>query len=96
MNVGQLCAIESAFDPKHPYYDVKSTQDNPKWCVVHVTYVKKFSKIVPLKELQKFAKTGGILEHMQVLKQSRLSVSKVAKQEWDFVMGLVLEDEVED
>ena len=38
--------------------------------------------MIKLKELQKFAKDGGILENMQVLKQSRLSVSKVTKEEW--------------
>lgn len=38
--------------------------------------------MIKLKELQKYAKDGGNLENMQVLKQSRLSVSKVAKKEW--------------
>ena len=38
--------------------------------------------MVSLKELQKFAKDGGVLENMQVLKQTRLSVSKVTKKEW--------------
>ena len=48
-----------------------------------------------LKELQKFSKEGGILENMQTLRRTRLSVSKVAKKEWDFIMSLVdIEDEV--
>ena len=38
--------------------------------------------MINLKELQKFAKTGGNLENMQVLRQSRLSVSKVTRKEW--------------
>ena len=42
-----------------------------------------------LKDLQKYAQEGGVLERMQTLKQSRLSVSKVSKKEWDFIMGLV-------
>ena len=50
--------------------------------------------MVKLKELQKYAKDGGILEHMQVLNQARLSVSKVSKKEWDFIMGLVDVDDV--
>ena len=45
-------------------------------------FVEKFPKMIKLKELQKFAKTGGSLENMQVLRQSRLSVSKVTKKEW--------------
>lgn len=38
--------------------------------------------MIKLKELQRFAKDGGILENMQVLRQTRLSVSKVTKKEW--------------
>jgi len=79
----------TAFDPEHPYYDEKSNRDNPKWCLVHVEFRQKFPEIIKLKELQKYAKDGGILEHMQTLKQSRLSVSRVTKKEWDFIMGLV-------
>ncbi|KAG8533170.1 uncharacterized protein KY384_001953 [Bacidia gigantensis] len=85
-------AAESAFDPKHPYYDEKSNRDNPKWCVVHVEYRRKFQNMVKLKELQKYGKEGGVLQAMPLLKQSRLSVSKVSKNEWDFIMTLVDED----
>lgn len=73
---------ETAFDPKHPYFDEKSDREKPKWCLVHVKFVQKFPGMIKLKELQKYAKNGGVLENMQVLKQSRLSVSKVAKKEW--------------
>lgn len=38
--------------------------------------------MIRLKALQKYAKDGGVLENLQVLKQSRLSVSKVTKKEW--------------
>lgn len=84
-----LFATESAFDPEHPYYDPKSTRDAPKWCIVNVEFRQKFPKIISLKEMQKYAKNGGVLERMQVMKQSRLSVSKVTKKEWDFVMSLL-------
>ncbi|KAL9610160.1 MAG: hypothetical protein Q9167_005114 [Letrouitia subvulpina] len=84
---------ESAFDPSHPYFDEKSTRDKPKWCVVHVEFRRKFPHMVTLKDLQQFAKPNGILENMQVLKMSRLSVSKVTKKEWDFIMNLLETDE---
>ncbi len=84
---------ESAFDSEHPYYDPKSTRDNPKWCCVKVEYLQKFPEIIKLKELQGFAKEGGILANMQTLRMSRLSVSKVTKTEWDFIMSLVDPDE---
>ena len=56
---------------------------------MHVQFRQKFQELIKLKELQNFAKDGGILENMQVLRMSRLSVSKVAKKEWDFILGLV-------
>ena len=73
---------ETAFDPEHPYFDEKSDREKPKWCLVHVKFVQKFPEMIKLKELHKYSKDGGTLENMQVLKQSRLSVSKVTKQEW--------------
>ncbi|CAF9906842.1 MAG: hypothetical protein ALECFALPRED_002668 [Alectoria fallacina] len=84
---------ETAFDPEHPYFDEKSDREKPKWCLVHVKFVQKFPEMIRLKALQKYAKDGGVLENMQVLKQSRLSVSKVTKKEWDFIMNL---NDVED
>ena len=48
-----------------------------------------------MNEIQKFVKDGGVLESMPLLKQSRLSVSKVSKKEWDFIMDLVDEEEIE-
>ena len=85
---------ESAFDPEHPYYDEKSDREKPKWCLVHVEFRQKFVEIIKLKELQRNAKEGGVLENMQVLKQSRLSVSKVTKEEWIFITSLVDVEEV--
>ncbi|MCJ1436092.1 hypothetical protein MMC27_005470 [Xylographa pallens] len=79
---------ESAFDTEHPYFDPKSVRDNPKWFVVHVAYRVKFKEIIKLKDLQKFAEAGGVLADMQTLRQSRLSVSKVSKKEWDFIRNL--------
>ena len=73
---------ETAFDPEHPYFDEKSDREKLKWCLVHVKFVQKFIKMIKLKELQKYAKNGGVLENMQGLRQTRLSVSKVSKKEW--------------
>ena len=83
---------ESALDPTHPYHDPKSTAANLKWCKVHVSFRRKFPKLIKLKELQKYAKDGGVLQNMQTLRQSRLSISKVSRKEWDFIMSLVEDD----
>lgn len=86
--------LETALDPAHPYFDPSATPDNPKWSVVHVEFRRKFKEIISLTELKKFAQSGGVLEQMEVVKQSRLSVSKVRKREWDFIIGLA--DDAED
>ena len=84
---------ESALDPEHPYYDPKSTAEKPRWDKVRVLFRRKFPELIKLKELQMYAKEGGILQNLQTLKQSRLSVSKVSKKEWDFIMDQVGDEE---
>lgn len=79
---------ESAFDPDHPYYDLKSDRAKPKWELVKVEFVKKFDELVTLKDLRKFAENGGKLQNMAMLKQSRLSVSAVRGEEWRFILDL--------
>ncbi|OCK85195.1 DUF55-domain-containing protein [Lepidopterella palustris CBS 459.81] len=79
---------ESAFDDKHPYFDPKSSRENPKWFNVHVAPKQKFRELITLKTLQSHAAAGGPLESMELVKQGRLSVQKVKKSEWDFIMGL--------
>ena len=83
---------ESAFDEKHPYFDAKSSRDSPKWHLVHVTFKQKFRELISLETLKSHAQPYHPLENMQLVKQSRLSVSKVTKAEWDFIMSLVGQD----
>ncbi|KAH8890502.1 DUF55-domain-containing protein [Thozetella sp. PMI_491] len=75
----------SAHDPKAPYYDPKSKPDDPKWSVVHVKFRSKFAKKIGLQELKAMGAAGKPLENMQMLKQSRLSVSKVGASEWEYL-----------
>ena len=42
--------------------------------------------MLTLKELKSFAGPGGMLENMQTLKQTRLSVSSVKPAEWQFIL----------
>ncbi len=51
--------------------------------------------MITLSELKSFAKQGGALENLQMLKQSRLSVSAIKPREWQFIHGLVEADEME-
>ncbi|KAK6000232.1 hypothetical protein QM012_003864 [Aureobasidium pullulans] len=88
----------NAFDKSSAYYDPKSDPAKPKWMLVHVEFRRKFSEKFTLKDLQKFSQSGGALAGMQLFKQSRLSVTKVTKPEWDFIMSQVddEDDEIDD
>lgn len=88
--------LDSAHDPESPYFDSKSTPAAPKWSMVHVEFRKRFKEIITLKDLNSYKQPGGVLADMQALKQSRLSVSKVTKEEWDFIIGLAEEQEAEE
>jgi len=80
--------LVSAHDPKAPYYDASSKPSDPKWSVVHVEFRSKFAVPITLKELREMGGSGQPLENMQMLKQSRLSVSKVSASEWEHLMSV--------
>lgn len=89
-----MWSIVSAQDPNAPYYDPKDDDNsNPKWSLVHVAFRRKLNEPITLKNLREFSGKGEPLENMQMLKQSRLSVSRVTKDEWDFLMGVAQERE---
>jgi len=58
---------------------------------VHVEFRRKFDTPITLKELRAMGTPGKPLETMQMLKQSRLSVSRVSAAEWEYLMGVVEE-----
>ncbi|KAF2274512.1 DUF55-domain-containing protein [Westerdykella ornata] len=79
---------ETAFDPKDPYYDPKSDKEKPKWYCVSVEFVQKFDEVVDLHTIKSYAGKGQPLEGMQLVTNSRLSVSRVTKDEWKFILDL--------
>lgn len=50
---------------------------------------RKFKYPVTLHELKELAKNNQVLKAMDLLGKARLSVGKVTKEEWEFIMGLV-------
>lgn len=78
----------SAHNPKAPYYDPSSKPSDPKWSVVHVEFRSKFATPITLKELRVMGGPGKPLENMQMLKQSRLSVSRVSAAEWEYLLSV--------
>ncbi|KAH0494543.1 hypothetical protein TgHK011_001160 [Trichoderma gracile] len=86
--VKEFSEDSNARRPGTPYYDPSSSKDNIRWSLVHVEFRKKFAVPISLKELRDLGKPGGPLENMQMLKQSRLSVSRVSKEEWEALCEL--------
>lgn len=79
---------ESARRKGAPYYDPQSSRHNVRWSLVHVEFRRKFAVPIYLPELREMGKAGGPLEAMQLVKQSRLSVSKVSEEEWKVLCEL--------
>ena len=75
----------TAHDPTEKYFDAKSTEDNPRWCMVDVKLKKKFRTVIPLQDLRKVA---GLKDMVLLQKGSRLSVQPVAKKHWDIIVKL--------
>lgn len=76
---------------KGSYGYVEKESDRGKWSIVRVEFRKKLSKPVTLKELQGHSDANGALHDMQLFKQSRLSVSKVSKAQWDFICNSLID-----
>lgn len=75
----------TALDKKSKYFDPKASEDNPRWCMVEVTYKKKFRNIVTLSDIKANAK----LKDMQLVKKgNRLSIMPIEKTHWDAVLTM--------
>jgi predicted RNA-binding protein with PUA-like domain len=69
------------FDPKSGYYDSASKQDNPRWSLVDVSFVRK-GTLIPLPALREH----DALADMVVLRRgNRLSITPVTPAEWRYI-----------
>jgi predicted RNA-binding protein with PUA-like domain len=74
------------YDPQSPYYDAKSTSQNPRWVNVDVRIVRK-TRLISLEELRAHPE----LAHMRVLQRgNRLSITPVDPAEWRFICDKLL------
>ena len=72
----------TAQDPTSDHPDPKSTPDNPRWFMVDVRFVEKFSKIISLEELKRHPE----LNDMQLLRKgNRLSVLPIRPEDWEYI-----------
>lgn len=75
----------TAFDKKAKYYDPKSKKDNPTWLMVDVKYKRKLKNVISLTELKSYKE----LSNMRVVQRgNRLSITKIDKKDWDFILKL--------
>lgn len=75
----------TAFDVNSPYYDAKSTPENPRWYRVDVKLVKKFARVITLTELHHIP----ALKNMRLLRKgNRLSVLPITSEEWQVICSL--------
>jgi len=76
---------DTQFNKKSQYYDPKSKKEDPRWSMVDVEFVEKFSELVSLEAL----KEDPALEGMRVTqKGSRLSVQPVDKKHFKRVLKM--------
>jgi predicted RNA-binding protein with PUA-like domain len=74
----------TARDLKSGHYDEKATDDDPRWFMVDIRFVRKLPRIVPLDDL----KAEKSLEGMVVTTRSRLSVQPVEKTHFERVLQM--------
>ena len=74
------------FQKKSPYFDPKSTREEPRWSLVDVAFVRKLPRVIALEELRAIADD---LEGFALLERgSRLSVLPVSASQWKTILSL--------
>ncbi|KAJ1175190.1 hypothetical protein NDU88_000481 [Pleurodeles waltl] len=80
------------FAKKDAHYDPTSQQENPKWFMVDVQFVRMTKRFISLAELKRYyqeqAATGGPLKNIALFTRSRLSVQPLTKEEYEFILSL--------
>ena len=68
------------FDPESKYFDPKASPDNPRWVMVDVKLVEKFSRVLSLASIKAMPE---ITELALVKKGHRLSIMPVLAEEYE-------------
>ncbi len=74
----------TSWQPESPYFDPKSTPEAPRWFMVDIEFVEKWSSLLTLKTL----KQHPALQQMKLTQRgSRLSVMPVEEADWQLIMS---------
>jgi predicted RNA-binding protein with PUA-like domain len=80
--LGRVAPDSTQFDPQSPYFDAKSTPEQPRWVQIDVQLVRK-TRLLPLAEMR----AAPELATMQMLQRgNRLSITPVSAPEWAAVL----------
>jgi predicted RNA-binding protein with PUA-like domain len=74
------------FEPESPYFDPKSTPEQPRWMLVDVQAVQK-TRNLTLPELRA---TPALAELLVLKKGSRLSITPVDSHHWQVISRMLL------
>jgi predicted RNA-binding protein with PUA-like domain len=75
----------TALDASSPYYDPKSTAENPRWYMVDVHFVRRLKRPISLQQL----KADSRLQGLALLRRgNRLSVMPATAQQWKYILSL--------
>ena len=75
------------FKKSSKYFDAKATPETPRWFLVDVGFVEKWSDSLPLEEIRAHSEPLGE-EFALIRKGSRLSVMPVTPSQWKLLTGL--------
>ena len=74
----------TAWDPESPYYDPKSSPENPRWIMVDIQFVQEFPYPLSLKEIRSLT---GLEKMLLVRKGVRLSIQPVTEEEYRIILN---------
>lgn len=70
------------FDPNSPYYDPKSSPENPRWIMVAVGFLERFERMLSLPEMRQMPE----LQDMPLLQRgNRLSIQPVSEAHFSLI-----------
>ena len=75
------------FQKKSKYFDDKSTQEQPRWDLVDVKFVRKLKEGIPLTTIREHAEELGE-EFALIRRGTRLSVLPVTASQWKLLLSL--------
>ncbi len=82
---GKAYPDPTAFDPEDKHFDPKSDQENPRWYLVDVKFVRKLKRTISLSELKKHDAIAGMV---LLRRGNRLSIMPVSKRDWNYILAL--------